>query len=182
MFPFFTIAIGAVVLLLGKRLAVLGAAVGALLGIGLLNFFPGDSGPWVTLGLPVGLAVAGFFLAGFARGMVEIIILVLGALGGAAIVLGFLDLFNLDFGLMDWILAVAGGVAGLILIRRLRRGSQDWGIIILAGLVGALLVTRGLTVLFPSLMGALGTIIVIALAGGGMAYQGGYLGGNKDAA
>ncbi len=179
MFPFLVMIIGIAVLLLGKRLAVLGAAVGALLGVGLLALFPGDSGPWITLGVPIALAVAGFLVAGFSKGIIEIVILVLGALGGAAIVLGFLNLFNLDLGLMNWILAVVGGVAGLILIRRSRTGSQDWGIIILASLIGALLVTRGLSVLFPSVDGLIATLIVIVLAGAGMAYQGGLVGGSK---
>ncbi len=116
MFPVFVIAVGIAVLLIGKRLAVLGAAVGALLGVGLLGLFPGDSGIWITLGVPVALAVLGFFAAGFAKGLIEIIVLVLGALGGAAVVLGFLNLFNIDLGLMNWLLAVVGGVVGLILL------------------------------------------------------------------
>ena len=99
----------------------------------------------------------------------------MGALGGAAIVMGFLDLFNVDAGLMRWLLAVVGGVVGLILIRRARKGSQDWGIIILAGLVGALLVMRGFTILLPALQGISGTLIVIVLAGASIAFQGGIL-------
>ena len=39
MFPVMVIALGIVVLVFGKRLAVLGAAVGALLGVGLLRLF-----------------------------------------------------------------------------------------------------------------------------------------------
>jgi hypothetical protein len=181
MFPIFAIAVGVVVLLLGKRLAVLGAAVGALLGIGLLVLFPGDSGIWITLGIPVVLAVLGFFAAGFAKGIIDIIVLVIGALAGAAIVLAFLDLFNLDLGLTSWLLAVVGGVVGLIMIRRFRKGSQDWGIIILAGLVGALLVTRGLTDLLPALDGVIGSLVVIVLAGASIAYQGELIGGKKAA-
>ena len=180
MFPIFVIAVGIAVLVLGKRLAVLGAAVGALLGVGLLALFPGDSGPLVTLGVPIALAVAGFLLAGFAKGLIEVIVLVLGAVGGAAVVLGFLNLFNLDWGLMNWLLAVVGGVVGLVLIRRGRRGNKDWGIIILAGLVGALLVARGLTVLIPSLDGPIATLIVVVLAGGSIAYQGQLVGGKKS--
>lgn len=182
MFPLLVIAIGIAVLLLGKRLAVLGAAVGALLGAGLLSLFPGTSGPWITLGVPLVLAILGFFVAGFAKGIINIIISVLGALGGAAVVLGFLNLFNLELGLMNWLLAVVGAVAGFILIRRFRKGPKDWGIIILAGLVGALLVTRGLTILLPALDGLIGTLIVIVLAGASIAYQGELLGGSKAAA
>lgn len=180
--PIFIIVVGVAVLLLGKRLAVLGAAVGALVGVLLLRLFPGTSGPLITLGVPVALAVIGFFVAGFAKGLIDIIVLVIGALAGAAIVMGFLDLFNLGSGLTAWLLAVVGGVVGLVLIRRARKGSQDWGIIILAGLVGALLVTRGLTALLPSLQGGvIGTIIVVVLAGASIVYQGGLLGGKKAA-
>lgn len=182
MFPILVILIGIAVLVFGKRLAVLGAAVGALLGVGLLSLFsvPGDL--LLQLAVVGLLAVLGFFVGGFAKGLVDIVILVIGVLAGAAIVLGFIDLFNLDLGMLRWVLAALGGVAGFVLIRRSRRGSQDWGIIILAGLVGALLVARGLTILLPSLQGAVGTLIVVVLAGVSIAFQGGYLGKRKAAA
>ena len=124
----------------------------------------------------------GFFGAAFAKGLINIVVLVIGALAGAAIVLGFLDLFNVDAGLMRWLLAVVGGVVGFILIRRARKGSQDWGIIILAGLVGMLLVMRGLTILLPALQGISGTLIVLVLAGASIAFQGGIFGKRKAAA
>lgn len=178
MFPILVIAIGIAVLVFGKRLAVLGAAVGALLGVGLLNLFPGSATPLTLLLIPGLLAVIGFFIAGFAKGIVDIVLLVLGALAGVAIVLGFLDLFNINSGLLDWLFAVLGGVIGLIMVRRFK----NWAMIILAGLIGGLLVTRGLTVWMPFLSGALGTLLVIVLAGGGIAYQGMLSGKGKDAA
>jgi hypothetical protein len=177
MFPILLIAIGIAVLALGKRLAVLGAAVGALLGVALLRLFPGDSGPLLTLGIPIVLAVIGFVGAGFAKGIVNIVLLVIGALAGAAIVLGFLDLLRIDNGLLDWLLAIVGGVIGLIMVRR----YKEWAMIILAGLVGGLLITRGLTVWLPFLEGALGTLLVILLAGAAIVYQGGFLSGRKSA-
>jgi hypothetical protein len=179
MFPLMIIAIGVAVLLLGKRLAVLGAAVGALLGVALLRLFNVPSTDLLlSLLIPGLLAVIGFFVAGFAKGIVNIVLLVLGAVGGAAIVLAFLGLFNMGSGLLDVILALAGGTVGLILIRR----YKEWGMIILAALIGALLVTRGLTYLLPSLQGAVGTLLVIVLAGGSFIYQGGFLKGRKAAA
>lgn len=181
MFPVLVIAIGIAVLVFGKRLAVLGAAVGALLGVGLLRLFSVSGDPLLQIALVVLLAVLGFFLGGFAKGLVDIVILVLGALAGAAVVMGLLDLFNIGPGLLNWLLAVVGGVAGFILIRRSRKGSQDWGIIILAGLVGALLVARGLIILLPALQGVVGTLIAIVLAGASIAYQGGYLAKRKAA-
>lgn len=181
MFPVLVLLIGIAVLVFGKRLAVLGAAVGALVGLGLLKVFPALQGgllPWIIV---IGLAVLGLLGGGFAKGFVEVIILVIGALAGAGIVLGVYDLFNLDPGILKWILVVAGAAAGLVLIRRARRGDQDWGLIILASLVGALLVARGLALLIPSLDGLLRTIIVVALAGLGIVWQGGILGRRQAA-
>jgi hypothetical protein len=161
-------------------LAVLGAAVGALLGVVLLRLFPGDSSFWLQLLIVLGLAVAGFFAAAFARGIIDVVILVIGALAGAEIVLALLDLLRLDLGVLQWVLAVIGAVIGFMLIRRSRKSSRDWGMIILTGLIGALLVTRGLTQLFPSLQStAIATLLVVVLAGGSMAYQGGILGRRK---
>jgi len=177
MFPILVIAIGVAVLVFGKRLAVLGAAVGALLGVGLLRLFPGQSAPLLELAIPILLAVIGFFLAGLAKGVVNIVLLALGALAGAAIMQGFLDLFSFNSLLLDLLLVVVGGVVGLILVTRFK----DWAMIILAGLVGGLLVTRGLTIWLPFLQGVLGTLLVLVLAGAGIAFQGGLSGGRKTA-
>jgi hypothetical protein len=172
MFPVLVIAIGIAVLALGKRLAVLGAAVGALLGLALLRLIPGtSSSPLLALLFPILLAVIGFFVAGFAKGIVNIVLIVLGALAGAEIVLGFLDLFGLSSGLLVWLLVLLGGVVGVILVQRFK----DWAMIILAGLVGGLLVTRGLSIWFPFLQGTSGTLLVLALAAGSIVYQGGFL-------
>jgi hypothetical protein len=175
MFPILVIAIGIVVLAFGKRLSVLGGAVGALLGVGLLRFFDGSSSLLLSLLIPLLLGVIGFFVAGFAKGIVNIILLVLGVFAGAAIMMGFLDLFQTSTSLLYWLLVVLGGVIGLILVRRF----SDWAMIILAGLVGGVLVTRGLTVWLPFLQGAIGTLLVLVLAGAGIAYQGGLSGKGK---
>ena len=139
MFPILVIAIGIVVLVFGKRLSVLGAAVGALLGVALVSLFPGGSDPFTLIIVPLLLGVIGFFAVGFAKGIINIVLLVLGVLAGAAIVLGFLELFTLQLGLLGWFLVAAGGVAGFILVQRFK----DWAVLILAGLIGGLLVTRG---------------------------------------
>jgi hypothetical protein len=60
MFPILLIAIGVAVLAFGARLAVLGAAVGALLGVGLLRLLPGSQDGWLALIIPIGLAALGF--------------------------------------------------------------------------------------------------------------------------
>ncbi|NTU64342.1 MAG: hypothetical protein HGB05_13315 [Chloroflexi bacterium] len=180
MFPVLIIAIGIAVLVFGKRLAVMGAAVGALLGVGLLRLLNIPlTDVLLTLLIPGLLAVIGFFVAGFAKGIINIVLLVLGALAGTAIVLAFLDLFRINAGLLDWILAIVGGVVGLILVRR----YHDWALIILAGVIGGLLVTRGLSAWLPFLNDSLvGTLLVIVLAGGSIVYEGGFLGKRKAAA
>jgi len=179
MFPVLIIAIGIAVLLLGKKLAVMGAAVGALLGVGLLRLLNIPvTDVLLTLLIPGLLAVIGFFVAGFAKGIVNIVLLVLGALAGAAIVLAFLDLFHISSGLLDWLLAAVGGVVGFILVRR----YHDWALIILAGVIGGLLVTRGLSEWLPFLKDSLiGTLLVIVLAGGSIVFQGGFLNKGKAA-
>jgi hypothetical protein len=172
MFPIFIIAIGIAVLAFGKRLAVLGAAIGAILGLALLRIIPGaSSSPLLALLIPILLAVIGFFVAGFAKGIVNIVLIVLGALAGASIMLGFLDLFGTATGLFDWILALLGGVIGVILVQRFK----EWGMIILAGLIGGLLVTRGLSEWFPFIQETVRTLLVLVLAAASIVYQGGFL-------
>ena len=149
---------------------MLGAAVGALLGVGLLSFFPSSFPPLATLLIPGLLAVLGAMFAGFAKGIVNIVLMVLGALAGAAIVLGFLGLFNMNSPFLGLVFAVLGGVIGLIMVQRFK----DWAMIILAGLIGGLLVTRGLADWLPFLEGLFGTVLVIVLASAGIAYQGGF--------
>jgi hypothetical protein len=175
MFPILLIAIGVAVLLLGKRLSVLGAAVGALFGAGILRLLPGSSSIWVQLALPLTLAVIGFFAAGFAKGMVNIVLMVIGALAGAGIVMGFYDLFQITSISVELFLAVVGGIIGIVLIMRFK----DWAMIILAGLIGGLLVTRGLAIWIPFLQGAVGTLFVLVLMVVGIAYQGGFSGKRK---
>lgn len=178
MFPLLLIAVGVLVLLFGKRLAVLGAAVGALLGLVLLNLFPGERELWFNFAVVLGLGLLGFFAAGFARGIVDIVILVLATLAGAELVLAILNLFNIDWGIVNWLLALVGGLAGFMLIRSTRDNKNDWGMIILASLIGALLVTRGLVSLIPALQDTLfKTLLLAALFIFGMAFEGGLLSG-----
>ncbi len=175
MFPVLCIAIGLVVLALGKKLAVMGAALGALLGVVLLRLLNIPlTDVLLTLLIPGSLAVIGFFVGGFAKGIVSIVLLALGVLAGAVIVFAFFDLFNIS-GAIVWLLAVVGGVVGLIMVRR----YHDWAMIIFAGLIGGLLVTRGLSAWLPVLQGAIGTLLVLVLAGGSIFFEGGFLNKGK---
>ena len=176
LFPVLIIAIGIAVLVAGKRLAVMGAAVGALLGVALLQLLNIPlTDVLLTLLIPGSLALIGFFVAGFAKGIVNIVLLVLCALAGAAIVLAFFNLFNIGSTLLVWLLAVVGGVVGLIMVRR----YHDWAMLIFSGVVGGLLVTRGLGAWLSFLQGIVGTLLVLVLAGGSIFLQGGFLNKGK---
>src|SRR6185436_6838086 len=126
---------GLAVLAFGSRLAVLGAGVGALRGVGILRLLPGVQDGALWLIVPIGLAILGAVGTAFMKGLVNIIMLVLGALAGAAIALALLDMFGLSFGVIDWLLALIGGVAGAILVGRFK----SWAVIVIAAVVGALL-------------------------------------------
>lgn len=166
------LALGLLLLAFGNRLAWFGAGVGALLGIGLLSLLPGTQSSLIWLVVPVGLAVLFALGAGFAKGILNLIVLAFGALAGGSIVLAVLNLFALDLGLMGWLLALVGAVIGAVLASRF----GDWAIIILSALVGALLAVRGLQMLVPSIQGAMASLIGLVLAVGAIVYHGGFLG------
>jgi hypothetical protein len=151
--------------------------VGALLGFGILRFIPGAQEGFIAILIPIVLAVVFAFGGTFMRGMIGLLTLALGAVAGAAIVFNVLQLFGLDFGILDWILAIIGAVIGAIVIQRF----SDWAIYILAGFVGALLVVRGLQVWFPEFNDTFATIVGLVLAGAAILYQSGKVGGRKQA-
>jgi len=171
------IALGIFILAVGNRLTILGAGVGALLGIGILRLLPGNQDSLWWWILPVGLAVLFMIGAIIFKGFVSLVTLAIGAVAGGAIVLAALDLLGLNFGLIDWILALVGAVIGVILIQR----YKEWAFIALAALVGALLTVRGLQMFVPLVQGFFGTLLTFVLAGISFAYHGGYFKGRKPA-
>ena len=174
---FVLIVLGLVVLVYGTRLTLFGAGVGALLGLAILRILPGAQESLLWLIVPIGLAILFALGAGLAKGLIGLVTLALGALAGGAIVLAVLDLFGLDFGLMNWLLALVGAVIGAGFLSRFK----EWTIIVLAAVVGALLTVRGLQMLIPFVQGSIATLIGVLLAGGGIAYHAGWLGGGKSA-
>ena len=145
------IGFGVALLLFGTRLWLLGAGIGALLGLGLVRLLPGEQSG--AFGLLVVIALA--------------------AIAGGAIAFAVLDLLGGGFGLLDWLLSLVAAVAAAVLARRF----SGWALIVLAGLVGALLVVRGVQLWFPSAQGPIATVVALALAAGSIGYQGGWIGG-----
>ena len=79
------IALGIFILAVGNRLTILGAGVGALLGIGILRFLPGNQDSLWWWILPVGLAVLFMIGAIIFKGFVSLVTLAIGAVAGGAI-------------------------------------------------------------------------------------------------
>lgn len=161
------IALGVVVLLFGRRMALLGAGAGALLGLGLLQFLPGTQDGVVGLLVVFGLAIAVGIFAVVAKGVTNLVIMGIGFIAGGALVFAGLDALGLDLGVWGFIIALVGGLIAAVLANRF----FDWAVIVLAGLVGAALVMRGLQILVPDLVGLLGPIIGLVLAVLGIIYQ-----------
>jgi len=177
LFAILIIALGIFILVVGNRLTILGAGVGALLGIGLLRLLPGNQDSLWWWILPVGLAALFMIGAIIFKGFISLITLAIGAVAGGAIVLAVLDLLGINLGLVDWILALVGAVIGVILIQRYKK----WAFIALAALVGALLTVRGLQMFMPLVQGFFGVILTLVLAGISFAYHGGLFKGRKPA-
>lgn len=154
------IIVGALVLLWGRRVFVLTAGVGALLGVGFFSLLPGQQNGVFALLVVFGLALAGGFAGFFVKSLGKLLGMGIGFLAGSAITLGVLGVIGIDLGIFQFILALVGGLVGLVLVNRF----FDWAIIILASLTGALLVTRGLELLTGEFSGAIGTLIWIVLA------------------
>ncbi len=176
LYPILILLLGIAVWLFGHRLAILGAAVGGLLGVVVLQLLLPNAELVTQLLVVLGLAVVGFFLAAFARGIIEVVILVIGAFAGAAAALALLNAFGVERGVLNWVLAVVGGAVGLALIRRSRHGRLDWGMVVLSTLVGSLLIMRALMLMVPALRETFwpGLLLVMLLVVG-FAYQGGFL-------
>lgn len=140
------IAVGLVVLFLGKRLVVLGAGVGALLGVGLLQLIPGSSIGIFAFVLPIGLAIVGGMLAFFMKAAANMFFLVIGFIAGGAVVLALFDMLAVDLGLMAFVIASLGGLVGIYLVRRF----ANWATIVIVGLVAGFLIVNGIELLLPT--------------------------------
>lgn len=134
------VAIGAVVLFLGRRIAVFAGAAGFLIGLGLVESIAPQSSPWLVLIIAAVVGVVAAILVGTVKGFVQIVGGVIGALAGAGIMLKLTGLLGLPAGVLDWVLPIAGGVIGFFLMVRF----FNWGIVALACLAGASLIAGSL--------------------------------------
>jgi hypothetical protein len=162
------LVLGAIVWFFGNRLWLMAAGAGALLGIGLLRFFPGLADGFVGFLIVAGLAVALGILGFIGKAFTKMIALAIGFVAGGGIAMGFLDLFGVNLGIMDWFIALIGAGIGALLFWR----YFDWGLIVLASLVGSMLVVRGaMASVLPALSGPWGGLLILVLTGLGIYYH-----------
>jgi len=172
MFTWLSIAmiiLGVALLFFGRRLWLLGTGVGALLGASIVMLFPGLLGGFLGILLIVGLAILVGVLAFFFKAFSKLIAWGLGFLAGGAITMSLLGLHSINAGLWSFLLAMVGGVIGIIVADR----SFDWVVLIFAGLIGALVAVRGIELFIggAGLNDGLSTLLVVVLAGFSIWYQ-----------
>jgi hypothetical protein len=162
------IALGLAALFFGKRFWLLGAATGALLGIGLVRLIPGVGAGYFAVMVVFGLAIVLGILGVVFKGLSRMFLMIVGFIAGGGVVMGVLGSLGISLGFFDFVLALIGALIGLVLVNRF----FDWAIIVLAALVGATLTMRGIQLLLaPRLTGPLAVIIGIALLVLGILYQ-----------
>ncbi len=162
------LVLGVIVWLYGRRMWILGAGAGALLGFGLLRLFPGMAEGFIGFLIVVGMAVLFAVLGFIGKAFAKLLAMIIGFIIGGGLALGFADFLGLNSVLWGWILALIGGVVVALIFARF----LDWALIIFAALLGSMLIARGGLIVFPNLLtGTSGTIIVLILTAIGIFYQ-----------
>jgi hypothetical protein len=162
------LGLGIFVWLYGNRMWLLGAGAGALLGIGLVGLFPSVLENWLGFFVVIGLAILFGVLGFMGKAFASIIAMIIGFIAGGAVVMVFVNILGLAATLWVWIFALIGGLIGAGLFNRF----MNWGLIIFASLLGSMLIVRGgIAALLPSLVGAIGSILVLVLTGLGIFYH-----------
>lgn len=161
-----SIALGIAVLLLGKNLRLFAAAAGFLIGLRVMDLIaPGGSALTAAI-VGVVLAIVGVILITLARGAVQLVVQIIGAVAGAAIAMWLLDSLGINLDWLNWVIALVGAVVGFGLMARF----FNLGLIFLTSLIGASLITAGAGKFIP-LGDGVSTLLTIGLAIVGVLYQ-----------
>jgi hypothetical protein len=135
---FLWLALGAGLLLWGKKLFwVFVGAAGFLFGLSTSQSLLDGQPFWLYLviaAICAAIVVAGVkFLKNVAFGLGGFIL-------GAYLAYGVLQMFNLELGVLQWVILIGAGALGAVLMLTL----FDWALILLSTTVGSLIITRSI--------------------------------------
>lgn len=158
--PIATAALGAVILLFGRKLFWLCvAAVGFAAGVELAPHLVHEPSTALQLTLAIALGFAGALLALFLQ---KIAISVVGFVAGGRVAIALAAAFFVEHAHYFWVTFVVGGIIGAIALLTL----FNWALVFVSSLLGAYLIMQAIT-LPPT--GA--TILLIALTALGIVAQ-----------
>jgi Domain of unknown function (DUF4203) len=137
--PILSVAIGAVVLLFGRKLFWLCvAALGFGAGVTLASHIVSEPSPLLQLTFAILLGFIGALLALFLQ---KLAIGLVGFIAGGRFAVGMVATFVAQYASHYWLIFIIGGLIGTILLLML----FDWALIFVSSLIGAHLVTNAIS-------------------------------------
>ena len=158
--PIASAAIGAVILLFGRKLFWLCvAAVGFAAGVEIAPHVVHEPSAVLQLTFAIVLGFAGALLALFLQ---KLAISVVGFVAGGRLAVALAAAFFIQHASYYWVTLLIGGIVGAVLFLTL----FDWALIFISALIGAYMILRAIT-----LPPAGATILLIALTALGVVVQ-----------
>ena len=137
--PILSVAIGAVVLLFGRKLFWLCvAAIGFAAGMTLASHIVNEPTAMVQLSFAILLGFIGALLALFLQ---KLAIGLAGFLAGGRLAVGLVATFLVQYESHYWVIFIVGGLIGALLLLML----FDWALIFISSLIGAHLITSAIS-------------------------------------
>ncbi|MEP6699350.1 MAG: DUF4203 domain-containing protein [Verrucomicrobiota bacterium] len=168
--PIISIAVGAAILLFGRKLFWLFvAALGFAVGLEIASHFMREPPSWLVLLIAVGIGLLGALLAILLQ---KIAIGVAGFIAGGRIALALAGAFFVEHAHYTGITFIIGGIVGAILLLAL----FDWALILLSSVEGAHLIRSAITL--PETGGLILFAVLLLL---GLVVQGAMLRGSRGA-
>lgn len=132
------ILVGAAVLLVGRSLYWLFVGAAGFVAAMTLTVRLFGTGPdWLVILIGLAAGLLGILLAVFFQ---RVTVAIAGFLGGGYVALTLVESLNLNLAVLDWVVYLIAGIAGLVLASLL----FDWALILLSALVGAALIVSSL--------------------------------------
>jgi hypothetical protein len=136
--PVLSIIVGALLLLLGRKLFWLFvAALGFAVGIQATQYVIHDPPIWIALSAALVLGFAGALLALLLQ---KVAVAVAGFIGGGRLAVGLAAAFFIQHDQYSAVIFIIGGIVGALLLLAL----FDWALILLSSVEGANLIRQGL--------------------------------------